>query len=346
MEIWQILLLVVAAILLLCVVAFIVVKTIIDSVFKRTERPKYSSVFQFKDVAKEYPQELIKFSSGANMLQGYLFGKENTKGLVVVVHGLGGGAEGYLAEILYFVNQGYQVFAYDNTGYHLSEGKNSVGLPQAVEDLEAALAFIEREERLKHLPVYLFGHSWGGYAVGAVLNFNQNVKAVASVSGFNCPSKMVIEWGKRLIGNWAVMAIPFMMLHQRLSFGKKLDITAVDGINKAGIPVLLVHGSKDPTVRIDGAATISCKAEITNSKVEYLLWEEEGQNGHLEVLYSVEASEYGKQIGTEFEQLLKKTKNKLTEEDKKEFFDTVDKVKSSVTNEALMQRIVEFYARA
>ena len=346
MENWQIVLLVFGGILLLCVFAFIAVKTIIDGTFKRTERPDCSPVFQFKDVTGEYPQELIRFPSGNNMLQGYLFGKEYTKGLVVVVHGLGGGAEGYLSEILYFVGRGYQVFAYDNTGYHLSEGKNSVGLPQAVEDLDAALSFIEGEKRFEGLPVYLFGHSWGGYSVGAVLNFNHKIKAVVSVSGFNNPNKMVMEWAKRIIGKWAYVAIPFMVLHQRLSFGKKLDITAVDGINKAGIPVLLVHGSKDKTVRLDGAATISCKEEITNSKVEYLLWEKEGQNGHLDVLYEAEAFKYKKQISMELEEILKKTKNKLTEEDKKEFFDTIDKKKSSRVNEELMQKVVEFYENA
>ena len=81
---------------------------------------------------------------------------------MVLAHGLGGGAEGYLTQILYFVRQGYQVFSFDYTGYHLSGGKNSIGLPQALEDLDAALCFIESEKRFADLPVYLFGHSWGG----------------------------------------------------------------------------------------------------------------------------------------------------------------------------------------
>ena len=101
---------VIAAILLVSVINFFVVKKIIDGIFKRVERPKYFSKIRFKDIAKEYPQELVRFRSGKNMLQGYLMGKENTKGLVVVVHGLGGGAEGYLTESLYFVKQGFQVF--------------------------------------------------------------------------------------------------------------------------------------------------------------------------------------------------------------------------------------------
>lgn len=346
MEIGQILLVVFGAILFLCILMFTVVKTVIDGIFARRERPECSAKLQFKDVEREYPQELFKIPSGKNMLQGYLLGKENTKGLVVVAHGLGGGAEGYLTTILCFVQQGYQVLAYDNTGYHLSEGKSSVGLPQAVEDLDAVLTFIEEHACFSGLPVYLFGHSWGGYSVTAVLQNGHKVKAVASVSGFSNPNQMIREWAWRMVGKWAVLVIPFMVLHQRLSFGKKLDIMAVDGINKSGVPVLLVHGSEDKTVRLDGAALFSCKEEITNPKVKYLLWEKEGQNGHLDVLYTADAVAYGKQLGKEYEQLLKITKKKLTKEDEKEFFSTVDKERSSAPNIELMQQIVEFFEKA
>ena len=286
-------------ILIVLILVFLVVKRIIDHTFRRRERPERSEYLQFKDVKDEYSPELIKFRSGENMLQGYLLGGENTKGLVVVVHGLGAGAEGYLAEILYFVTQGYQVFAYDNTGYHLSEGKNSVGLPQAVEDLDAALDFIEGEARFAKLPVYLFGHSWGGYSVGAILNFNHKVKAVASLSGFSNPNKMIFEWAKRLMGVFAYAIAPFMYLHQRILFGNKLDITAVDGINKSGVPVLLVHGSEDKTVRIDGSAIISCKGEITNPNVQYLLWEKENQNGHMDILYDAQNHERRSKVNEE-----------------------------------------------
>ena len=346
METWQIICIVLAAVVLLLVITYLVVKGIIDKIFKRVNRPNFSSLIQFKDVKKEYPQELMQFPSGDHMLQGYLMGKENTKGLVVVVHGLGGGAEGYLTPIRCLVDAGYRVFAYDNTGYHLSEGKNCVGLPQALEDLDAALTFIENEDCFQGLPVYLFGHSWGGYCVGAVLRTNHKIKAAVSVAGFNNPNIMIVEWAKRIAGKWAYVAIPFMKINQRLSFGKKMDITAVDGINRANVPVLLVHGSEDVTVRLDRAATFSCKEEITNPKVQYLLWKKEGQNGHLDVLYKAGAKEYGLQISKEYSELLKKTKNKLTEEDKAEFFANVDKVRSSAPNAELMEKIVEFYEGA
>ncbi len=346
MGVWQIAGIVLAGVLAVAVIIFLIVKKIIDGIFKREERPRYSSLVQFKDIHREYPAELMKFKSEKNMLQGYLLGKENTKGLVVMVHGLGGGAEGYLPQSLYFVKRGYQVFAYDNTGFHLSEGKSSVGLPQAVEDLDAALTFLEQDKSFSGMPVYLFGHSWGGYAVTAVLNFNHKVTAAASMAGFGNPNKMVREWAKRMVGGWSCIVNPFMVLHQRLSFGKKLDIMAADGINKAGIPVLIAHGSKDATVRVDGSALISCKEEITNPKVTYLLWEKEGQNGHMDVLYAVAATKYREQVAQEWDQLMKLTKNKPSEEDMAEFFANVDKAKSSVSNEELLGEIAAFFEGA
>lgn len=346
MEIWQVVLLILAVLVLFCVVIFFIVKSIIDRIFARVERPKFSAYLRMEEVEKEYPREQITFTSGENRLQAYIFGAENTKGLVVVVHGLGGGAENYLEEICYFVKRGFRVFAYDNTGYYLSEGKNSVGLPQTVEDLKAALGFIENENRFAGLPVYLFGHSWGGYSVCAVLNFVHNVKAVISVAGFSDPNKMIFEWGKRKVGKLAYLFAPFLYLHQRISFGKKLDITAVDGINTLGVPVLLIHGDKDDTVRIDGAATISCKNQITNPKAQYLLWEKEGQNGHMDILFDTEARKYSLQINEQFAKLMKMTKNQLTAEDKAEFISNVDKIRTSVPNEELMNLMVAFYEGA
>ena len=73
------------------------------------------------------------------------------------------------------------------------------------------------------------------------------------------------------------------------------------------------------------------------------MWEKENQNGHLDVLYEVEARQFGFQISQQYSALLKKTKNQLTEEDKAEFFANVDKTKSSVSNEALMGQVLTFY---
>lgn len=48
----------------------------------------------------------------------------------MVVHGLGGGADSYLPEIQYFLDQGWSVFAYDATASYSSEGEAARGFPR------------------------------------------------------------------------------------------------------------------------------------------------------------------------------------------------------------------------
>jgi hypothetical protein len=66
----------------------------------------------------------------------------------------------------------------------------------------------------------------------------------------------------------------------------------------------------------------------------------------LDVLYKAGAKAYGLQISKEYSELLKKTRNKLTKEDKAEFFANVDKERSSAPNAELMEQIVKFYEEA
>ena len=42
--------------------------------------------------------------------------------------GIGGGADSYLPQITYFLDQGWRVFAYDATGSFDSEGKTTKGV--------------------------------------------------------------------------------------------------------------------------------------------------------------------------------------------------------------------------
>ena len=108
--------------------------------------------------------------------------------------------EDELCSLSDFTSQGFLVFAYDAAGNDESAGKSVRGLPQVVEDLDQALRFVEGEQSYKGLPLFLFGQSWGGYAVGAVLNLHPEVKAVAMVSGFNRSIDMMRQPGRKIAG--------------------------------------------------------------------------------------------------------------------------------------------------
>jgi dienelactone hydrolase len=70
-------------------------------------------------------------------------------------------------------------------------------------DLNSALNYIESDSTLNDLPIMLYGHRWGGYAVAAVLNYGHDIAATASIAGFNAPMEILFEQAKKMMGVFA-----------------------------------------------------------------------------------------------------------------------------------------------
>ena len=305
--------------------------------------PKYSGFREYEDVKEDYEREEITFTSGKNTLQGYLYGKDNTKGLVVMSHGIFSGARSYMEEALYFADHGYQVFAFDYTGYCNSEGRYCRGLRQAVRDLDAAITFTEQDEHFCDGPLFLYGHSWGGYAVTAVLTYDHDVKGVVSLSGFNEPQEIIIEWAKKEIGPAAVLVTPYVSLVQRIWVGSGCNAKAVDAINGCDTPVLIVHGSMDDVVSYKKAGIIAHRDEITNPNVTYLIRDGEKQNDHTNLYRSKEAVIYINEKNAQLQALQEEYGKKLPPETEKAFYEGIDKERSGEMDTAFFDTVAAFY---
>ena len=312
-------------------------------VFRRYETPKYSKYLEYEDVKKDYKRKELTFYSGKNKLQGYLYGEENDKGIVVICHGIFSGARGYLQEACYFADQGYQVFSFDYTGYCNSEGKESVGLRQGVKDLDAALTFVEQDQNFCRGPLYLYGHSWGGYNVTAVLKYGHPISGVVSMSGFDEPEQVIIDWAKKEIGPLALLEYPYVDISQRILFGKEGNASAVQAINGCDTPVLLIHGSEDDVVNYHNVGIMSKRSKITNPNVIYWIRDEEQQNDHTNLYRSKEAISYLEEMNQKYEDLQKKYGKHLDANIEKEFYDSIDKKKSSELDSEFMGRVLSFY---
>ena len=111
------------------VIYFIVVPTIIviahNIVMGRYTYDKYDSdrFLVYADIAEQYPREKIKIPSGDNSLSAYLYGEDNSKGVIVVAPGHGDANDIKLYEVRYFVDAGYQVLGFDYTGCYTRECK-------------------------------------------------------------------------------------------------------------------------------------------------------------------------------------------------------------------------------
>lgn len=333
-----------AFIFIFSVISMIIVKYVYDRQFQRNDKPEFSGYLRYSDLVG-YDRTVVQFESGKNTLTGYIYGEKNNKGLVAIAHGLGGGAESYMAETIYFVDSGWRVFSFDCTGSYASEGKSTVGLPQSVLDLDAALIYIESNNTLNGLPVMLYGHSWGGYAVTSILNYNHDITAVASISGFNSPIELLIEQAESMMGGFAYIEYPYEWAYQTMLFGKTARLTAVDGINRTDIAVMIIHGDADDTISYGGASIMAHKSEIINPNVIYETRSAKNHNGHNDLFISDAASEYINQINEEYKALYDSYNGNIPDDVKAEFYAGIDKFQTSELDADFMNNINSFFEK-
>lgn len=336
-----------AFILIFCIGSYFSVKFILKRNFGRSDINYFTAFLRLEDIDHMDKYKRVEtFYSGKNRMIGYVCGNENGKGLIVMSHDMGGGAESFTSEILYFIEQGYCIFAFDNTGCHNSEGSGMIGMAQSAVDLDAALTYVESNKKLKNLPILLYGHGWGGYAVAAVLESDHDVKASVSIAGYNTPMEILKELSENMIGHTLTdIEYPFIWLNNKITFGKKANISAVDAINSSDAYVMIIHGTGDETVKFDGASIIAHKDEITNSNVVYK--EFDGKlNGHNNISMTEEGAEYLKELDKEYDELNKQYNDEIPHEIKKEFYNKIDKNITCKLSEQFMSDINNFYLHA
>ncbi len=309
--------------------------------FGRGDYPdaRLSLDYYYDHYKDRYPREEVRFKSGENELHGFIYGAENDKALLVFAHGIGSGHEDYLKELLWFVDKGWRVFAYDATGSGHSEGEGTMGLPQSALDLDAALTFAESDSRLNSLPVFLMGHSWGGYAVTAALNFDHKIAGVASVAGYAVPVEMIYEFSTDVVGNARPLIYPSIVLYNKLRFGKYSGLSAVDGINGSDTPVLIIHGTNDGMIGYNESSIISKRGKITNPNVRYVTLENVTHGG---MFYTEEAREYKNKFAEE----INKLEGSVSEEELMKMYYAADRELVNQPNEELLTQIEGFFETA
>ncbi len=284
----------------------------------------------------------IEFKSNkGQILRGNIYTYERIKeykGLIVFVHGMGGGHLSYTTEINTLAKAGFIVVGYDNTGTCTSEGKNLKGFFQSVIDLKHALKFVEENDDLNKYSIELVGHSWGGYTVCQVLQFKTNIKAVVAMSGFNNSSKLICDSARAETNANLNFLKPFITIVNFLTFGKNGIRNTLDILKDTKIPVLLLHGELDNMVSI-GNSLVSNK-EITAKKdnIKQIIYEGRFHN----VYQTKESEEYLNNTFGNLSELSKKYKGNIPEEEASKIYDNIDYKKMTEEDEDVMNTIIKF----
>jgi len=319
-----------------------------NQVFGRNELDAYEIAIGYSDIDPgRYPRTQVVFQSGDANLKGYIYNASDTaEGLILIAHGIASGADSYLPEIMYFVDNNWCVFAFDGTGTRDSEGKGIRGLPQTKLDVRAALSYINSNTALNGYPIVLYGQSMGGYAVTSVLEDRiYDISAVVCVSGFNSPLDIMYWQSKSVAGFCADIMYPFFYLYEKMLFGKDANAAAIDGINATDTPVMIVYGTADETVPSDIVGIPAYRDKITNKNVIFNECDVEFRNRHATVQLTQKAAKYLYEKRAELDELLSRYGNKIPETEWSAFYNGIDKERMNEIDTGYMWSVLDFYRK-
>lgn len=283
-------------------------------------------------------------SNNGQQLVGYTYDKgiENPKGLVIIAHGFGGGGHNWYMDVAdYLASNGYAVFAYDATGYDESGGRSVEGLPQGIIDLEYAIRFIKETSEFNDLPIMLFGHSWGAYSAGSVLNIYPDIRAVAMVAGFNESKVLLKEEGTRMAGDIMGVIVPYISLIEKTKFGQYASYSCLDGFEASTAGVMILHSSDDPVISIENNYNVFYDRYKDSQRITFVKYEDRGHNY---VYYSDYARQYTDTFNSKYDEYVNSLDKEVSPEMKQEYYNkSLDKQLMFELDKELMQKIVTFY---
>lgn len=350
-------------IILVIIVSYPIITTILagniyNSIFSvryQTQMPLDFKIEEFDNLKRE---KHIYQSINNDDIVGYLYFNDmilenDCHGLIVVVHGLGSGGHSiYMETINYFVNNSFLVFSYDASGNNESGGK-IYGLPQQLIDLKTTIEYIEKIDSLQNLPLFLFGHSWGGYAVCNILNYIDGVSAVVSASGFNSTYDLISSYSLKYAGVIAYTGLPFVFFHESNKFGDFSSSSALNAFDNSTANVMIIHSEDDEVVPIKIGYDLYYEKYYDNKRFKFLKYK---NRGHSFVIYSEESintiNEFNKGfdkwlLSLDYDYSKKRNQDRFLKDKEKYYKDNLDRnIICNLIDKQLFSEIVEFYIQS
>lgn len=296
----------------------------------------YGTVYYFseKDFDGLVKQPFSFLGSQNQKLQGYFYSYENPvkNRLIIFDHGMGGGHRSYFREIEMLAKHGYLVFSYDHTGCMESEGENTRGFSQSLNDLDCCIKALKNEDSLKNFDISVMGHSWGGFSSMNIPSLHPEISHIVAMSGFVSVFEMIKQIFFGIKGFYSY----FYAIEEKNNpvFSK---VNSVENLRKTNTKALIIHSSDDKTVNVKKHFNVLKNGLKDNKNISFLLVEGKNHNPN----FTADAVKYKDNF---FKILSKKLKNKelKTDEDKKSFVESFDWWKMTEQDEIIWEKIFNF----
>jgi hypothetical protein len=147
-----------------------------------------------------------------------------------------------------------------------------------------------------------------------------------------------------MAGSIYYLVTPHVWVIEKILFGDITKLTAVGGINKSDIPVMIVQCSSDNIITTDNTSIYAHRDRITNPNVIIYFRDADDTTGHEYVFCSTEQRDYMAKAEKSWQAFREANNNATRQQWAREF--NFDKDLANQLDLALMNRIMEIFNNA
>lgn len=171
--------------------------------------------------------------------------EENSRGLVLFLHGNAENVSTHIRSALWLVVQGYTVLALDYRGFGLSSGTPDV--PEVFDDINTAFKWLQQYKGTSktETPIYVFGQSLGASLAIKYLDNYPEARFAVSALMAEAAFTRYGDIAKHVVaGSWVTWALQYPV---KWVLPNKFD--PVDSIAQLSpLPILLIHSREDEII--------------------------------------------------------------------------------------------------
>ncbi len=256
--------------------------------------PRLSIFLTPKDIGLPYENITLKTEDGKKLI-GWLIYSEKSKGIIICLHGYPANKSDILP-VVEFLYPEFSLLLFDFRAHGESQGKVCYfGLKEFL-DVKSAIDLIKNNEKVKNLPIGVWGYSFGG-AVGIISAAKyKDIKSLVTDSAFANFPDMVKNYYKNL-GPLKYIFSSFSIFLGRHVFRSDFKLNSPENfISSLTCPILIIHSRNDDFVPFVHAEKLYEKAN--QPKEIYIV---EGPHTGLDRAYT---NEYREKVKNFFEKYL------------------------------------------
>lgn len=188
----------------------------------------------------------------------------------------------------------------------------------------------------------LFGHSWGAYAVGSVLNIHKEIEAAVMVAGFDKSTELFKKEGEAIAGGAINLFMPYVSLYERIKFGHYATDSALWGFKNSDANILIIQSENDSMVPPELGYDKFYAAYSNSPRFQFIYFEDLRE--HDDVYCSDSAREYLDELNANYASHVEKNGGEYNAEIKAEFMSQyLDKAQAFELDIDLMHEILVFF---